>query len=423
MPPKLCCCGENCLIASDNFNRADGDPGSGWYGDGVIVDNVLEADNDSTTVCSPFPLGSFHASCKLIGTTNGAVYIIKPGDPNGDYLVTATFTGTVGSGTFNIEVDTGTETLSYDFDWDFEDETLVVCYQPGVQLSAGPSGRSVVNSGEAQWVTLCIDDTHDDCWVRDSTNVGNWTFVSGRFDDWIYQVHWIERPDCPNCDCFCAADGELSCLPDTLYITIFSSTCSAINGTYEMKQRVVLGTTLSDYPTLADWPQKRYWVSEEIACPHPAAGDNSLVFILECQTDGLNSDYPSFLLTARRFGDNAFQCSNINFDPFDDSTVDPGSGFPQEITTAHAKPSSTCAPLSLNFPTLCESNFSCSEPSYACCGGSVVSGGEGDEGGGVSSPSCFTITITEGFSARAAYFLPPSEGGFDSINLISELGI
>jgi hypothetical protein len=389
--PIFCCCG-TCQIASDNFNRPDGDPGSKWSGDGVIVDNALEADNDTTTVCSPTPLGSFHASCKLVGTTNGAVYIIKPGDPNGAYLVTATFTGTVGSGTFNIKVETGVETLDYDFDWDFEDETLVVCYQPGVQLSAGPSGRAIVNSGEAQWVTLCINNNHDDCWPG---GLGNWTFVSGTFDDWIYQVHWIERLDCPNCDCFCSEGGANSCIPDTLNITIFSSTCSGINGTYTMLQKVVLGTSLTDYPTTADWPQKRYWVSEEIACPHPAAGDNSLVFILECQTDGLNSEYPSFLLTARRFGDNAFQCSNIYFDPFDDSTVDPGTGEPQEITTAHAKPSSSCSPLSLNFPVLCESNFSCSEPSYACCGGSVVSGDPEGGGGGVSSPSCFTITITE----------------------------
>ena len=405
-PGHACCC--KCLVAEDDFNRADGDPGPLWYGDGVIVSNALVADNDSVTTCHPgfAKQGSLFATCVLKDTTDGALYKIRVGDPNGSLEVHCLFTGSVGTGTYNITVtdgDSGTPDETYDFQWQNVDEGLIVCYQPKLQLSAGPSTRSPTISGEAEWCTMCIDKVGQFCWKRGAVSVGNWMFIEGTFDDFSMDVHWMEKNSCPKCNCFCTdmvgSQRQYRCMPKKLYLTITEINCPGIEGTYEMNQVFIDTLDLYTYPTIVAWPQKKFWISEIVTCPNTAVGDNAWYFILTC-TDNTGGVYPSFELTLVKFGLAAWACSNVTFDPDDpDFVLAHNSPIPETPETiSRAKSTSTCHPIYLEFPTLIEGDFSCSEPSYACCGGHVTSGGPGDPPDpppSVSDPSYFTVIITE----------------------------
>lgn len=398
-PGHGCCC--KCLVAQDNFNRADGDPGSLWYGDGVIVSNALEADHDSVTTCHPgfAPQGSLFATCVLKGTTDGAEYKIRVGDPNGSLEVHVLFTGTVGTGTYKITVtdgDSATTDETYDFQWQNVDEGLIVCYQPKLQLSAGPSARSPAISGEAEWCTLCISKEGKFCWKRGDVSVGNWMFLEGTFDDFLMDVHWMEKSSCPKCNCFCTdmvgSQKKYRCMPKKLYLTLTELNCPGIAGTYEMNQVFIDSNNydLRVYPSVVPWPQKRFWLSDPIICPNTTADDNSWYFVLQCK-DSNGGVYPDFELTLVKHGLAAWECSGVSFDPDDPDFVfgygQPTPSTPETI--AKAKPTSTCQPVYLEFPSLIEGNFSCSGPGYACCGGTI------DSGGTISDPSYLTVIITE----------------------------
>jgi hypothetical protein len=398
-PGHGCCC--KCLVAEDDFNRADGDPGALWYGDGVIVSNALEADHDSVRTCHPgfAKQGSLFATCVLKDTTDGAEYKIRVGDPNGSLEVHVLFTGTVGTGTYNITVtdgDSGTPDETYDFQWQNVDEGLIVCYQPKLQLSAGPSTRSPAISGEAEWCTMCINKIGQFCWKRGDVSVGNWMFIEGTFDDFQMDVHWMEKSSCPKCNCFCTdmvgSQKKYRCMPKKLYLTLTELNCPGIAGTYEMNQVFIDSNNydLRLYPSVVAWPQKRFWLSDPISCPNTAYADNAWYFVLQCK-DSNGGVYPDFELTLVKHGLASWECSSVSFDPDDPDFVfaygQPTPSTPETI--AKAKPTSTCQPVYLEFPSLIEGNFSCSGPGYACCGGTI------DSGGTISDPSYFTVIITE----------------------------
>ncbi len=113
VPTKRCCC-IKCVIFEDDFNRAE--LGSDYVGDGEIIDNVLHANNDTITICQAYELGAFYSRVTMKDTTDGAVYKVRCGDPDGGYLVTITFAGTVGIGTgtmqFSISTDDGATEVS-----------------------------------------------------------------------------------------------------------------------------------------------------------------------------------------------------------------------------------------------------------------------------------------------------------------------
>lgn len=384
MPTKRCCC-IKCVIFEDDFNRAE--LGSDYVGDGEIIDNVLHANNDTITICQAYELGAFYSRVTMKDTTDGAVYKVRCGDPDGGYLVTITFAGTVGIGTgtmqFSISTDDGaTEAEGFTYDWEYEDELLYICYAPGSQISAGPQTRtSGSGGGNPTWVTACIPlSPHDNCWPGPK---GNYTFVEGEFDDFYYTYHWVENKRCQKCDCFCW-DGEAHCVPKLLYVTLGGSG-QCFNGTYEMYQAATLTTDLIVPPTFVDVPQKFEWVSEPIYCPY---ADNAFTLTLRCELTNEDT-YPRFRLELRKYGDNAI-CASLGFD-LDDPDTDDVTRQPEDYTSyAHSKDTSTCVPFLLNFPQIVDGPFSCSEPEYSCCGGFINSG--------ETSPQplkYFDVTITE----------------------------
>jgi hypothetical protein len=225
------------------------------------------------------------------------------------------------------------------------------------------------------------------------TEVGNFEFESGDFDDWRYEVHFQENRACPQCDCYCTdrngATLDVKCIPKRLYLTITADNCPGIEGTYEMNQCHVDEIPLLTPPVTQYWPLKLEWCSEVVLCPEAGIESHALAFILLCRTTSL-TDRPQFLLTAVRFGGTAYLCSTLNFDPDDVDTVyntTPDNDIPPSAG-ANAKATSTCIPFNLEFPWLTEKNFECSGVG-ACCGGTIVSEG------GESDPSYFYLTITE----------------------------
>ena len=93
MATKRCCC-IKCIIFEDDFNREE--LGPDYTGDGEIIDDVLHADNDTITICQGYELGAFYSHVVLKAPTDGSVYRVRFGDPDGGHEVTVAIQGTVG---------------------------------------------------------------------------------------------------------------------------------------------------------------------------------------------------------------------------------------------------------------------------------------------------------------------------------------
>lgn len=388
MVTRRCCC--PCLIASDNFDRADGPVSDGgeWYGGGEIVSNILEASNDHTTVCHPAkaPLGALWAVMTVVGDT-ALSHVVRLGDPTGDYEVWIEFGGTVGigTGTLTITVKNGIDPdESYEYDWENANEEIYICYAPGTQMSAGPSSRTQT---APQWVTLCIpEEPSDNCWlVGGTTDVGNWMFVSGKYVDWQMELHWVEQNNCEDCDCYCWDNGVQSCIPKEITATLTGCVSTSVT----MRQKFITTTSSLDPPTSIDWTQKFEWVSDPISCSGATQEEYGFVLILRCmKSDG--DTYPRMRLEMMRYGTIASGgCSTFGFDLDDPDTIDTEHTISQLTSYAYSKSTSTCDPLYLEFPDLVEDNWACNDASPTCCGGYVVSGGD------IMPPEYIGVTITE----------------------------
>lgn len=238
------------------------------------------------------------------------------------------------------------------------------------------------------------------------TDVGNFEFVQGDWDDWEYKIHWMEHKHCPECDCYCTtvngATEVRKCVPELLYITIENvfgcDHGGGIDGTYEMRQSRVLAYDIIDGVDLTyPWPTKFQWVSEAVSCPDGGTS-HVLQFVLECVSALYDEtlSYPAFRLWLARYGVGgaAYNCSTISFAAGDAATllVDDGSNDTPPNTMAFCLPTSTCSPFYLEFPDLFEDNFECNGASTnACCGGYVESSDPP-----FNSPAAqFRVTITE----------------------------
>ena len=153
-------------------------------------------------------------------------YKVRCGHPvDSDYEVwfeAADFGGVGATGTLTITVyGDGVETASEELELDstLTELDAKVCYAPGLHL------LGMIDLRPNVYPVLCIDGVAaaDSCHVVSGTNLGNFSFLEGHFDDWVYVVHWIENADCPECDCFCQkSDTEWSCLGLELTLSIVS---------------------------------------------------------------------------------------------------------------------------------------------------------------------------------------------------------
>ena len=287
MGRNRCCCAPGCQLGTDDFNdRSDGavpsdDPqwkilSGTWEFDTGVVKST-SAGVLATRICHPsaYPLGSFWATFTLENPSVEKVYKIRAGNPVlSPYEVhIEILSGEPGDGELRITV-VGDVTISGEFPWD-ETIEMTVCYAPGVELHA--------NNGYTPGVTTCVGC--DDCYRcytdvgASGSSVGNFAFLQGDFDNWVYEVHWIENHDCNHCDCFCYDEDadESTCIPDELTLILTDLTpfhCQGLDGMTITLERVLTGST---------W--KRLWRSATKQCASECLGGN-LEFVVELTCEG-----------------------------------------------------------------------------------------------------------------------------------------
>jgi hypothetical protein len=276
-------------LDSDDFNRANSDAvGDKWIevsGDFDISSNTLVCVTPGVLACtkchpSAYPLGSFRASFDLINPSDGKVYKIRAGNPSSSSReVHWTVNGTGAGRTLTVEVfgddaiDPATEVFPYAEGWHSDVVEVIVCYAPGLQLTA-------LNNIEITRVTSTIDETGaDNC----HAGKGNFAFLEGDFDNWVYDVHWLENRDCNYCDCFCFRPGaspeDLFGLPVELTATLTDQRqCTLIAGTYTLYQRKSNMSYELNGQILEDpWVEKNEWWSDCIE-PNASCGFRIGVF-------------------------------------------------------------------------------------------------------------------------------------------------
>jgi hypothetical protein len=410
-----CCCGPIvCRIGEDDFNRADSDdPGTQWSeesGDWDILGNTLvgvSAGVLATTLCHPAyaPLGSFVAQFDLVSPTGGSVYRIRAGNPaSSTNEASWTFAGTAGSGTITIEVTNGTDTETLVAAWVEEGGPAVrVCYWPGTMLTASiPSNQA--QSGSASVAAVCLGTGGTG---RCHTGLGNFSFLEGSFDNWTYDIHWMEQRTCPECGCTCreVIEGEETffCVDSVLCATITNvSGCDGISQSQDMHLLAVDGFNDDSAPTTYVDPSRSFWISDPFICPQETE-PVGFVIILECHIDP-SVGYPRFIAYLRRYLPTGQNCSGIGFVSDPDTIVEACSESGIDIcysSHAYSTSGSTCDPFYLQFPDIWESFWSCPSLTAGCCGGGVISDDpETEEDEGFLSPSAYmTLEITAGSCA------------------------
>lgn len=236
MPPRRCCCAD-CLLGADDFDRSDANPPTGAWaeisGEFEILSNTVNSITPgilATTICHD-PIhdeGSFIANFTLINLRTRTIFKVLAGNP--------------GSSTYQVhfeplDMDTpgasirvtvyGDETVDVSHPWpvdlfgDSADSAdAFICYQPGVHLkgSLGSFGGLPPVPGS------CVTAPGANCWTVGGVDVGNFSFIEGRFDNWDYQVTATDDITCVPCGCFCLRgemptdrfDPDKACFPETM---------------------------------------------------------------------------------------------------------------------------------------------------------------------------------------------------------------
>jgi hypothetical protein len=333
-----CCCGD-CLLGEDDFNRPDANPPTGrWH----VVSGEWEIENEelncveegilATTICHPsnYPNGSFVATVKLIGMSNGSVSawevgVGKPDSPK--YVVEVLHNPMTLQATLKLWSGNKGSVLHEETYFGVNSNaTLTVCYAPGLAID--------VEIGRIPAIEWCDDNNGEPCYVIGGVAVGNFSFRVGRFDDWRYEAHWLDDPTCPKCPCFCEKSREdFGCYPDVLYLSFISvGADSATLSTIPLYQSFL-------NPLSYLWPEKVTWYSEVQGCGSPVGAQWTAKFT--CGQEDL--------------GALAFGTADYNFEePSSAQIVFVWVGVDSAIaawTPRNAiKEDSTCDPIELTFP-------------------------------------------------------------------------
>jgi hypothetical protein len=249
MPPRKCCC-VDCILGADDFNRSNANPPSGsWHeisGEFEILSNTVNSITPgvlATTICH-LPIhdeGSFIANFQLVNLRTRSIFKVRAGKPDtSDYEVhfePLDIDTPLASIRVTAYGDAG-ETAIVTHPWPVDNlgnsadtANAFCCYQPGVHLkgSLGSYG------GQPPVPGVCVTDPGDNCWTVGGVDVGNFSFVEGRFDNWDYQVTQTDDLTCNPCGCFCLRgqmptdryDPDKACFPETL-TAIFQLVSSSV---------------------------------------------------------------------------------------------------------------------------------------------------------------------------------------------------
>jgi hypothetical protein len=336
MPPRFCCCA-SCRLGEDDFNRADASPPTGnWYvvsGEWEILDNELTGSGVlATTICHPssYPNGSYVARMKLVGMSDGSVseWEIGMGNPSSPtYVVEVEHTFATFSATLKLWSGNKASLLhSETYFGVSSDQTLTVCYAPGLAVKA--------TIGFIPAIEWCDASTGSDCYTISGVDVGGFSFRAGTFDDWVYEVHWLDNPACEKCPCFCEKSREdFSCYPPVLYLSFIS-----VGDDEAVLNTIPLYQAFLD-PSSYLWPEKLTWYSEVQSCGSPVGAQWTVRF--SCQQDDL--------------GDLAFGTADYNFqNPLNSQIVFAWTTGDSSVALYNPrlaiKAESTCNPIELEFP-------------------------------------------------------------------------
>lgn len=210
-----------------------------------------------------------------------------------------------------------------------------VCYEPGALLRGGIGVIPQVDNN------LNLAGWEDNCYNVSGTNVGNFFFLEGHFDDFYFETTILDNYDCPICGCFCfkrtGATRDYNGYPATLYVNFEESTgsCTSMDGLSVPMFQGIGGPTY--------YSQKQSWFSNVLSC-----GGFNYTLILDC-TPIVKNGTNWFQYVSLRLGDGIYFPSTVLFQ-WAIVDADINTKFPSfEL--------STCEPLSLVFPDLKVNSF------------------------------------------------------------------
>jgi hypothetical protein len=338
MPPKLCCCA-NCRLGEDDFNRANSNPPTGnWHeisGEWEILDNELNCINPgvlATTICHPaiYDKGSYIARFDLIGMSDGSVdhWEIGVGDPNSpNYVVEIDHTFATSTAVLKLWSGNKSSLIHEEtYSGVNSDAPGYICYAPGIAIDVG--------MGRIPELEFCDTTTSSDCFTSGGVDVGGFSFRDGRFDNWTYDLHWLDLKICEKCPCFCEkSETDYACFPDELTLSFVS-----IGGDSAILNSITLFQSFLSPAT--PWTEKTAWYSEVQSCGSPVGAQYTVRFL--CGQDNLGT---------LSFGTVDYEFENPSIAQIVFSWDD-GEPLPEVGPRFAIKESSTCEPIYLVFPTL-----------------------------------------------------------------------
>jgi hypothetical protein len=196
-------------------------------------------------------------------------------------------------------------------------------------------------------IDICDGNEGDNCYTHETQKIGGFSFAEGRFDNWTYEVHWLDNADCDLCSCFCVKDhatGDFACYPKEMVLTFVS--VGAVEATLPDV------TLYQQYPAETDYPEKYYWYSEVQDCGSPVYAKWAVRFECPGVPEAGQSNLGSLSLLDDTFTPGG--ATQVAFS-WDDGEAGAGRDAIEE--------DSTCSPLEIVFP---EWRVNCAFPSPTC---------------------------------------------------------
>lgn len=323
---KCCCPVVGCAVASDDFNRADSTTiGALWtehVGDWEIVSNELTVDETGLIrnhSLSPYSTGNQYVSANLIDMAAGTKHriIVQLSADGTDYYYAEWHY--VDASNMNFTLGSSTDGVL---------KTL---------LGTPPIEGVLAHASMTDGGILCMSDSASRITVCTPGKTGRYTGLAAgsddgaTFDNFTFEAHYADNPNCNSCDCGC--DGW--CIEDDLVATFEDlNECPNLDG-WELDL-----TNTGAIKFGSDW----YGTIE--MCPGGVGGSENVQLRLGCT--GTNSDMGDLRLTVE-VGSFITVATGSNF------------AFPDQSV-------STCNPLSLRYGPFTYGNVSgCFNTT--CCNG------------------------------------------------------